>query len=362
LAACAENRAEDFDDAYYINISKGVSKQYKLSTANGLLSYTDFYTEDFAPMPLCAKLNCTHNSEICTAFSLKEARCPFYYGENLYYFIYSNSNICEFYRAETDGTNQSLILKFDDNFNLEQVSFFNKKLVVNMFQEVIIDGNYGRNYRIYIYDFSKLKLIYETGIKYEVGINHIGIIDDYLYLQYSGRDYPVDVPLGESIWDYMGDKDSIFYKDYVMQFWKMPLEQKNHINPEYETIDAYQIYIFDEYYYVLVDESSDILYKTNAVTGETDVFFEGFNGMIDMFEIIDDKIFMRIGNFRLGESRWIYYDGHEFISVENATSFVFDFEVGEYIFGFYEGKQGYIKKSDFYDGMKNFVEYLYSSL
>ncbi|MDR0197025.1 MAG: hypothetical protein LBI36_02225 [Oscillospiraceae bacterium] len=368
LASCGQKPddgggEDEKERVYYLSRTMSAGEKYIIkrdNAATDVLKYIDLSSGDMGMKPLCSRPNCAHTDNSCAAYSLREAEYPFLRNEKLYYFDLEHNLKNEvvgyaFYQAETDGTGQKKLFSTESG-NLDQVNLFGDVLVLSFYADETDDFYTGsaRNYRIYAYDFSELRLVYDTGTIYDGGLYVWGAIDGYLYIQYRGRDYPVDVPLGKSIWDYMGDKNSIFYKDFINEQRRLSLNRQDPLNPEYEVIGLY-IYVAGDCYYVF-DEDAQTLRRTNAVTGKTDVFYEGYKIRDDAFYEIDGKVFLLVGSGVDGdERRMIYYNGSGFTEIDGSAEFGFYYETGDYLFGSFVDADdnyitGYISKSDFYKG------------
>lgn len=367
FTACNTNGNQYYNtnDDVALNFIYSVSeRRYLLTVADEVLIYRDLSDPASSAKPLCGKPNCTHDNENCAAYSLKEVRYPFFYNDKLYYF-----HEAAFYSSNKDGTNQRRIFSIDEGFYLENVKLFNEIMVFNIYSEELDGFNHGRNYRVCAYDFlnSKFNLVLETGVKYNSGISHIGIINGCLYSFYTGRDYPLEVNVNEDIWELRLDKNSIFYKDYYYEYRKIPLIQNNPLDYEYEVVNitASELIILDDYIFAYSeDEYPAELYRINVITNESDLIFTG--GIIYL-QIYDGKIQLRTGEYNEETKRVefknpkrYYLSGDKFIEIENAGYFNFYYESEEYLFGVFGGLddyvKGYIKKTDYYNGFTEFVE------
>lgn len=366
---CAKKERErDFEDAndekIYVSITDtgSVGNQYMLINTNEMMKYVDFSSENLEVRPFCLKPNCAHNDNNCVAYSLRSGLgvCPFFYRDSFYYFNSDDG----LYRADMDGTNQALIFKFDSFRNIGSVNFFNGNLLFCVYEEEISDDSHGRNYRVYAYDFSKFRLVYETGMKYDSSVSPIGIIGDALYFTYRGRDYPIEVTDDLTYYELFTDKDSVYYKDYVVETRKIALDQTSPKNPDYEVI-ADDIYLIaGDYYYCAGDnEKPSELYKTNKVngiTGETETIeipvglLYGFDGTL----IVRANKILENGEIDYLDYLWSYYDGSDFVKIENSDNFSYYGETEDYVIGYiadYNNSEGTltkvcILKSDFYNG------------
>lgn len=75
---------------------------------NRLMMFEDFATGDV--MPMCARPNCTHNSESCAAFSKTYIEFPYYDGTYFYFYTQADNT---FYRQRPDGTERRAVFSLD---------------------------------------------------------------------------------------------------------------------------------------------------------------------------------------------------------------------------------------------------------
>jgi hypothetical protein len=368
LTSCVGNpNGETDENIYYLNAFMSVGEQFILYSGD-LLEYVDFTSGDMAKKPLCSKPNCEHKSENCAAYSLRAASSPFIYNEKLYYFKTGydenkSNSFGYFCQAETDGTNQKTLFKSEIGWFIAYEQFTNGKLIFYAFENGL---NNVRNYRVYLYDFSKVTLIFETGMKYNSGITVFGIIGNELFCEYRGRDYPIEIP-ADKLLEYMTDKNSVYYQDFAIEIRKIPLSQKDPLNPEYEVIypneDGWLAILDDANYYFsnneiyLVNDAMEKIEKIDLslITEDAD--------LVTLFTC-DDKLFVRTGNPDEETGFWknfrdYCYDGSEFMSIGDELVFNIAFGTEEYFFGyFYDITEGYIKKSDYYsENWDGFAEF-----
>jgi hypothetical protein len=385
LTACGKEQEiiNSGDRIYHLESSLSAGSHHIILNTGGLLQYIDLSGGDMSKKPLCSKPNCTHNNDKCSAYLLKNAEYPFISDNKLYYFLGEwrddkEATVVKFCQSETDGTRQKTLFEIDAGFSVGFPQISNSgKLVFEIYKDLMPnkDNDGARIYKIYYYDFSELTLVYESGIIYDGGVGVTGIFGDYIFVSYGGREYPVSIPDGE-LFKYIEDKNSIYWKDYINEQWKMPLNQEDVLNPVYENLDEGWCYSTDDYYYSGKEiskgsELSNKFTKTNITTGEIETITapEGFSGLL----VFDEELFVRTGKINDGESgrylhenyRLYHYDNSQFTEIENMGNFIHLFETADYLFGSvvvgdneYDTLNGYILKSDFLNGdLDKFTEW-----
>ena len=391
LTSCANSSKENNTEpdgtekiGFYRGANKTFGAEYILFTEDQNLKFIDLSLNDMTAYPLCSKPNCKHDQSegLCAAFALSEAKYPFIYNNKLYYFMFISGDFGEqpeggLYQADTDGTNQKLIFKADDNFFfLFEVYFWNGKLFFtaaeakpNEYGGFSLSGP-GINMRIYVYDFEEVSLILETGLIYDGGINLKGIIEDSLFIEYMGRDYEIDIP-PEEIYEYVSDKNSIYWQDYVWETRKMSIVQKTPLYPIYEVVKTENpIITFKDCYYYISSSGLSVL-QVNIKTNKTNEIFTAHDTYLYSLKVFDDKLFimtmgiegdMKSGNYRyIGNLQGSYYDGSKLTRIGSAGEEMkvsIQFESNDYFFGYVsdisdEIIRVYIPKSDFYSGNWN---------
>ena len=353
LSSCASevNINNDTTEKITFDFFMTAGNQYILHKGD-LLRYTDLASGDMTKHLFCVKPNCMHDDNICTAFMLRGVRNAFMYNGKLYYFMVHGGDAGVdngLYQADVDGSNQKLIFRAEEDYYLSDAIFLNGNLLFIYYKmEVNDSGSTGVNNFAYIYDFKNITLFYETGIIYDGGIGFSGIIGEYIYINYRGRDYSVEVPPGK-MHEYISDKDSVYWQDYINEVRKMSPEQKNPRKPKYEVIEVemdFSIAVLgDCYYYISSDEQ--VVYRINVVTNEKDVVFTARDTILFSLHVFDGRLFVstmdisgdfQSGNFRFTDNyRVYYYDNSVFnpVSDENEeTEFRIMYETEEYFFGY----------------------------
>lgn len=108
-----EKTAENIYDDYATD--QGI---FFFSQEDSLLKYEDW--ENQTVYPLCAKANCTHNSEECTAWFPANKSTPtglFYDGAYLYFEKDGEAGEIVFYRQNLDGTDRKKIFEVEESFS-----------------------------------------------------------------------------------------------------------------------------------------------------------------------------------------------------------------------------------------------------
>jgi len=335
--------------------------QYLFYTGD-LLRFVDLTSGDMTKHALCSKPNCKHDNDLCAAYMLRIVKKPFIYNKKFYYFMWYGNDLGidnGLYQAETDGTNQKLIFKLEDNYGVEQVSLFNGNLIFTAFKDDFNDSwHRARSYRAYIYDFNKVSLFFESENKYDAVLGFYGIIGEHIYLRHQGRDYHVDIPADE-FYKYINDKNSAYWQGLIYETRKMPLVQADPKNPVYEVIEAdtgFGMYFLGDCYYFYANDENAV-YRVNTTTNKSDIIFS-HNINFYTLNLLDGKVFITTVDMNGENFSTQYYDGSKFIPVGKkgeGAPFQILFETEDYFFGFDidfsdELIYRYILKTDYYNG------------
>jgi len=369
LTSCSHEVNINNDTTEKVSFLRGshfsVGNQYLLKNMD-LLQYIDLTSGDMSWNPLCSKPNCRHDDDSCAAFMLRMVMNPFIYKDKLYYFMWYGNDVGVedgLYQADTDGTNQKLIFKPEENEFIYNAWFFNGNLVFAYRKKEHSDILYGdlshlgHTYRFYIYNFESVTLFYETGLIYNEEFFFHGIIGNDVYFDYRARDSYFDVPFGQ-FYEYIEDKNSEYWQGMVSERRIMPLGQKDPANPKYETVKEdwfFGVLVIsgDSYYYFNEDME---FYSVNTRTNKKALISPPHDTYADILQVFDGKVFVMTFDKNNDYFGSYYYENDEFVKIEeNDYFFLIIFETEDYFFGYFstsptEVIYGYFSKTDYYSG------------
>ncbi len=204
LTGCGDKKTDSNHSDHIVSNFTNLCNNGELYTDSAdRLNFCDFETMQSAV--LCPNPNCTHSgSDTCSAFGMNNH--PVIYNGSLYFFeseIVQEDNVFKYhskiYKANTDGTNRSVVNEIDD-LNIPEyvrmmvyndIAYFPAEKVE--FDEYGNTTGYTTNY-LYSYDFSSEKLTNITEIcrGYSGGSWIYGAYNGKIYLSYSSSEEQLD--------------------------------------------------------------------------------------------------------------------------------------------------------------------------